>query len=111
MSDRNATTSSGGFRRVLDAETTADARLAAGHEEAAAIRQRARAEARAIAARADRRLQALHADMQEDIGRAKARMAQAFEAARRDLSAPPDEARVQVAAKRLARRLAGIDSS
>ena len=111
MSDREATAPGGGFRKVLDAETAADARLAAGHEEAAAIRQQARAEARAIAARADRRLQTLHADMQEAITREKDRLARAFEAERRDLSAPPNEARVAAAAKRLARRLAGIDST
>lgn len=111
MSDRNATSSGGGFRRVLDAEAAAETRLAEGHEEAAAIRQQARAEARAIVARADRRLQALHADMQAAIAREKARLARAFEAERRDLSAPPDDARVAAAAERLARRLAGIDSS
>jgi hypothetical protein len=109
MSERSL--ESQGFQQVLDAEKAADARIIAGHDAAEEIRQHARAEVRAIAARADRRLQALHADMQEAITREKARMATAFEAARRDLSAPPDEARVHAAAKRLARRLAGIDSS
>jgi hypothetical protein len=104
-------TESRGFQQVLDAEKAADARIVAGHDAAEEIRQHARAEVRAIAARADRRLQALHADMQAAITREKARMARAFEAERRDLSALPEGDRIAAAAERLARRLAGIDSS
>ncbi len=112
MSDHRQTSGAGsGFQRVLDAEKAADARVEAGHRAAREAGQAARAEARRIAARADRRLQALHAGMQEFIAEEKARMAQAFEVERVDLAAPPNDARITAAARRLARRLAGIDSS
>ena len=100
-----------GFQRVLDAEAAAERRVAGGRQEAEAIRRAALAEARGIAARADRRLQALHAGIQADIARQKARMARAFEAEKGGLSAPPEPDLVRAAARRLARRLVGIDTS
>lgn len=108
---RNARSSSGedSFSRVLDGEREADARLAEGRREAERTRQSAVVEERRIAARADRRLKALHGGMQAMIETERARLAQGFEAERHELSAPPDEERVAAAAERLARRLVGLD--
>ena len=99
-----------GFERVLDAEKAADQHIAKGRDEAAAILQAARAEERRIAARADRRLQALHGDTQAMIERERVRMVRAFEAERRELATPPPPQQITAAARRLARRLVGIDS-
>ena len=112
MPDRPETRLEGhGFSRVLDAEKAADLRIAGGRDEAAEILQAARAEERRIAARADRRLRRLHGDIQAAIERERVRMVRAFEVNRRELSKPPAPARIAAAARRLARRLAGIDGA
>lgn len=99
------------FERVLDAEKAADVRIAEAREEAEAILQAARGEARRIEARADRRLQLLHGDVNAAIKRDRTRLAQEFKAERRELATPPPEDTIRAAARRLARRLIGIDSS
>lgn len=97
--------------RVLDGEKQADARLAEGRRDAERIRHAAVAEERRIAARADRRLKALHGAVQAMIEAERARLAQAFEAERHELSTPPDADEIATAADRLARRLIGLDST
>ncbi len=110
--DRSDSDSHGAsFERVLDAEKRADIEIARARENAARLLRSARAEERAIAARADRRLQALHADIHAAIERERGRMRRAFANERRALSAPPDPDLICAAAARVARAIAGIDSS
>ena len=108
---RDHTLEGRGFDRVLDAETAADARIDAATARAGEVLQAARAEERRIAARTDGRLQALYGDINAMIERERVRMVQAFEAKRRDLVTPPPPDRIIEAARRLARRLAGIDAT
>ena len=99
-----------GFKAVVDAEKTAADRLESGGVEVETIRQDATARERRIAHRADRRLQALHAAMQGKIAEDKARMLEAFETERRDLSAVPGPSEIEAAALRLARQLVGFEA-
>lgn len=99
------------FSRVLDGEAAADARLTETRREAERICRSALAEERRVSSRADRRLQALYGATNAMIDRERGRMADAFEADRREMSAPIDEDRIAGAAMRLARRLVGLDPS
>ncbi|MEC3862780.1 hypothetical protein VK792_15920 [Mesobacterium sp. TK19101] len=102
-------TATDSFTRVLDSEKAADQRLADARAEADAILRDAMATERRIATRADARVQALHRTLADRVAQEKARMLAAFEAEKPALDAPPDADRVSRAAKRLARRLIGLD--
>ena len=107
----NERTRDASFDTVLDAERTSEQALRACRAEANRIRRAATAKERSIAARTDERLQKLHGANQRLIAKTGSALIEAFESERQSLSAPPDADEIEAAAMRLARRLAGIDTT
>ena len=99
------------FDTVLEAERRSEQALKASRAEANRIRQAATAEERRIAVRNDERLQKLHGANQARIANTRKQLIEAFRSERHSLAAAPDPEEIADAARRLARRLAGIDAS
>jgi vacuolar-type H+-ATPase subunit H len=94
---------------VLEAERQAAESVQAAYEMAARIRNEARSEARAVEARADRRVQTLHAAMQQRTAEDRAAREAAFAAEKSGHGPGDPHALSKAAAAALAARLVGIE--
>lgn len=112
MTDRNQTRDDAdhltALSAVLKAEKETVEQVQQAYEQAARSRDEARVLARGIAARADRRVQTLHAGMQQKIEAEKAALEAAFEQEKARAPAGDPQALNKAAAQRLAQRLVGI---
>ncbi len=95
------------LKSVLDAEKAAAGRINAARQEGEALIQAARAEARQIEARADARIQRLHASTLSQTEARKGRMAKAFAQERSAWEAGDRHTQIKAATQVLAKRLIG----
>lgn len=96
--------------QVIEAEKSAQMRLATARARAEAILQEAQDDARKIAIRTDKRIQALHGCFRENLAHKKMELEEAFQ---REIDMRGTEIgadTIKDITKRLARRIVGIDA-
>ena len=106
--DRNTDQEFQALTQVLEAEKHARTQLDAAQTQAEIILQEARNDARGIATRTDKRIQALHNRSREKIARKKLKLDEAFQRERGTRGTSIDVDKIKEATSRLAHQVVGV---